>query len=144
MNPNRSDRPRPAPGGQQGFVLVAVLVALVVLTLLATAIATTSERAVQEARENSDAFEAEVAKLNSGYLGGLDRKLTEEKAAGHLDNVLAIEAEKKLIPIVGRLGETAAGDSQSRPTTAAKRRRPSSPMAWATLSCRAASGWRDG
>ena len=61
MNPNRSDRPRPAPGGQQGFVLVAVLVALVVLTLLATAIATTSERAVQEARENSDAFEAEVA-----------------------------------------------------------------------------------
>ena len=47
MNPNRSDRPRPAPGGQQGFVLVAVLVALVGLTLLATANATTSERAVQ-------------------------------------------------------------------------------------------------
>lgn len=49
------------PRGQTGFVLVAVLVALVVLTLLATAIATTSERAMREARENTDAFEAEVA-----------------------------------------------------------------------------------
>ncbi|MDZ4401162.1 bifunctional serine/threonine-protein kinase/formylglycine-generating enzyme family protein [Prosthecobacter sp.] len=46
-------------------------------------------------------FVAEVAKLNSGYLGGLDRKMAEEKAAGHLDSVLAIEAEKKLIQGVG-------------------------------------------
>lgn len=60
MNPNPSD-PRPRHRADQGFVLVAVLVALVVLTLLATAIATTSERALQEARENADAFEAEVA-----------------------------------------------------------------------------------
>lgn len=60
MNPNLSDS-RPMHRAQQGFVLVAVLVALVILTLLATAISTTSERAVQEARQNSDAFEAEVA-----------------------------------------------------------------------------------
>lgn len=45
----------------RGFVLVVVLVALVILTLLATAIATSSERAMQEARRNSEAFEAEVA-----------------------------------------------------------------------------------
>ena len=42
-------------------------------------------------------FEAEVAKLNAGYVGGIDRKITEETAAGHLDGVLALEAEKKLI-----------------------------------------------
>lgn len=60
MNPSRSD-PHPTHRSGQGFVLVAVLVALVVLTLLAAAIATTSERALQEARQNSDAFEAEVA-----------------------------------------------------------------------------------
>ena len=60
MNTHPTDA-RPLRGAQQGFVLVAVLVALVILTLLATAIATTSERAVQETRQNSDAFEAEVA-----------------------------------------------------------------------------------
>ncbi len=42
-------------------------------------------------------FAVEVAKLHSGYLGGLDRKRAEEKAAGHLDSVLALEAEKTLI-----------------------------------------------
>jgi hypothetical protein len=42
-------------------------------------------------------FEAEVAKLNAGYVGGIDRKITEEKAAGHLDGIIALEAEKKLI-----------------------------------------------
>ena len=46
-------------------------------------------------------FEADVAKLNSGYLGGLDRKRTEEKAAGHLDSVLALEAEKTLVQGAG-------------------------------------------
>lgn len=66
MNQNRSSDaqrrstppPRPAAGG---FVLVAVLVALVVITLLASAVALVGERAVREARENSEAFEAEVA-----------------------------------------------------------------------------------
>ncbi|MBK8091675.1 MAG: serine/threonine protein kinase [Verrucomicrobiaceae bacterium] len=42
-------------------------------------------------------FEADVAKLNSGYLGGLDRKIADEKKAGHLDGVIALEAEKKLV-----------------------------------------------
>ncbi|WP_395736767.1 protein kinase domain-containing protein [Prosthecobacter sp.] len=42
-------------------------------------------------------FEAGVAKLNAGYSGGIDRKISEEKTAGHLDGVLALEAEKKLI-----------------------------------------------
>ena len=42
-------------------------------------------------------FDADVAKLNSGYLGGIDRKITEETAAGHLDGVIALEAEKKLL-----------------------------------------------
>lgn len=59
-HPQNSDTFVPARG-QGGFVLVAVLVALVVLTLLATAIATTTERAIREAREHSEAFEADVA-----------------------------------------------------------------------------------
>jgi hypothetical protein len=42
-------------------------------------------------------FEAEVAKLNAGYVGGIDRKIAEEKAAGHLDGIIALEAEKKLL-----------------------------------------------
>ena len=42
-------------------------------------------------------FEADVAKLNSGYVGGIDRKIAEEKAAGHLDGVIALQAEKKLL-----------------------------------------------
>jgi serine/threonine protein kinase len=42
-------------------------------------------------------FEAEVAKLNAGYVGGIDREIANEKKAGHLDGVIALEAEKKLI-----------------------------------------------
>lgn len=42
-------------------------------------------------------FDADVAKLNSGYLGGLDREMAKEKAAGRQDGVMALEAEKKLI-----------------------------------------------
>jgi serine/threonine protein kinase len=42
-------------------------------------------------------FEAEVAKLNAGYVGGIDREIASEKKAGHLDGVIALEAEKKLI-----------------------------------------------
>lgn len=59
MSPIRSDIQRASQ--QNGFVLVAVLVALVLITLLATAIATSSERALLEARQDSEAFEAEVA-----------------------------------------------------------------------------------
>ncbi len=42
-------------------------------------------------------FEADLAKLNTGYLGGIERKSAEEKAAGHLDGVIAFQAEKKLL-----------------------------------------------
>jgi serine/threonine protein kinase/formylglycine-generating enzyme required for sulfatase activity len=42
-------------------------------------------------------FAADVAKLNSGYLGGIDREIVKERAAGHLDGVLALEEEKKRI-----------------------------------------------
>ena len=42
-------------------------------------------------------FEADVAKLNTGYLGGIAKKIAEEKAAGHLDGILALEAEQKRI-----------------------------------------------
>ncbi|MBX7210017.1 MAG: SUMF1/EgtB/PvdO family nonheme iron enzyme [Verrucomicrobiaceae bacterium] len=42
-------------------------------------------------------FEAEMAKLNASYVGGIARKITEEKTAGHLDAVLALEAEQKLL-----------------------------------------------
>ncbi len=42
-------------------------------------------------------FEADLAKLNASYLGGMDRAIASEKAAGRLDGILALEAEKKLI-----------------------------------------------
>ncbi|MFN0080776.1 MAG: bifunctional serine/threonine-protein kinase/formylglycine-generating enzyme family protein [Prosthecobacter sp.] len=42
-------------------------------------------------------FEADLTKLNAGYLGGIGKKIAEEKAAGHLDGILALEAEQKLI-----------------------------------------------
>jgi hypothetical protein len=42
-------------------------------------------------------FESDLAKLNAGYLGGIGKKIAEEKAAGHLDGILALEAEQKLI-----------------------------------------------
>ncbi|HRK15342.1 MAG TPA: protein kinase [Prosthecobacter sp.] len=42
-------------------------------------------------------FEAEVAKLNASYLGGIDREIANEKKAGHLDGVIALESEKKII-----------------------------------------------
>ena len=42
-------------------------------------------------------FEADYAKLNNSYLGGIAKKAAEEKAAGHLDAILALEAEQALI-----------------------------------------------
>lgn len=39
-------------------------------------------------------FEAKVAKLNTSYLSGIDRKIAEMKQQGDLDSVLALEAEK--------------------------------------------------
>lgn len=54
-------------------------------------------------------FEAEVAKLNAGYLGGLDLEIANEKKAGHLDGVIALEAEKKLIQGMGASGPQSSG-----------------------------------
>lgn len=42
-------------------------------------------------------FDADLAKLNTSYLGGLEREIAKEKQKGHLDGVLLLEAEKKLI-----------------------------------------------
>jgi serine/threonine protein kinase len=51
-------------------------------------------------------FEADLAKLNTGYLGGIGKKIAEEKAAGHLDGILALEAEQKLITAKQPVPET--------------------------------------
>ena len=39
-------------------------------------------------------IDAEIAKLNSAYVGGIDKALAAEQAAGNLDGVLALKAEK--------------------------------------------------
>ncbi|WP_133796186.1 hypothetical protein [Prosthecobacter fusiformis] len=51
-------------------------------------------------------YDAEVSKLNSGYLAGLDRASASAQSAGQLDTVLAIQDEMKWI-----------GDKKSLPTT---------------------------
>jgi len=40
-------------------------------------------------------YEADLAKLNSGYLGGIAKRIAQEKAAGNLDAILALEAEER-------------------------------------------------
>ncbi len=45
----------------------------------------------------SGPFEAGLAKLNTSYLGGLVRAIEDEKKAGRLDGILALEAEQNLI-----------------------------------------------
>lgn len=62
-------------------------------------------------------FEAEVAKLNSGYLGGLDRKIGEMKQKGDLDAVLALEEEKKAVAVVARPSGPGSAGSMPPPTT---------------------------
>lgn len=42
-------------------------------------------------------YDADVAKLNAGYLAGLDRAAAAAQSAGQLDTVLAIQKEKKLV-----------------------------------------------
>jgi formylglycine-generating enzyme required for sulfatase activity len=53
-------------------------------------------------------FAADLAKLNSSYLGGIARKITEEQAAGHAADVLALEAEQKRITANQPVPETDA------------------------------------
>ncbi|MCB1225495.1 MAG: SUMF1/EgtB/PvdO family nonheme iron enzyme [Verrucomicrobiales bacterium] len=42
-------------------------------------------------------FEADLAKLNTSYLGGIRTKIAEEKASGHLNGILALEAEQEAV-----------------------------------------------
>lgn len=63
-------------------------------------------------------FAADRAKLNTGYLGGLDRTIADEKKAGHLDGVLALEAEKKAIAA----GQPLPADEESTPEALKKLR----------------------
>jgi formylglycine-generating enzyme required for sulfatase activity len=51
-------------------------------------------------------FNDDVAKLNAGYLGGIGRAIQAEQAAGRLDGVLALEAEKKRVEAMQPMPET--------------------------------------
>ena len=53
-------------------------------------------QALQKERVSAP-YEAGLSKLNSSYLGGIGKAIAGEKAAGHLDAILALEAEKKLL-----------------------------------------------
>jgi len=66
-------------------------------------------------------FEADLAKLNSSYLGGIGKAIASEKAAGHLDAILALEAEKKNVERVFNSfsagGATAGNELKTRSTS---------------------------
>ena len=49
------------------------------------------------------AYNAGLAKLDAGYLAGIDRVLASSKAAGDLEAALALEAEKKRVADKGPL-----------------------------------------
>jgi len=53
-------------------------------------------------------FAADLAKLNSSYLGGIVRKITDAQAAGHAADVLALEAEQQRITANQPVPETDA------------------------------------
>ena len=57
-----------------------------------------SQFKILQAERVTAPFETAIAKLNASYLAGLDRALATAKKAGRLDDVLALEAEKKLVP----------------------------------------------
>jgi serine/threonine protein kinase len=50
-----------------------------------------------EAERVTKVFTADLATLNTGYLGGIDRAIADAKKAGSLDTVLALEQEKARI-----------------------------------------------
>jgi len=62
-----------------------------------------------------------VAKLNTSYIGGIGKKIAEEKAAGHLDAILALEAEKQNVERVFNSlsagGATAGNELKTRSTS---------------------------
>jgi formylglycine-generating enzyme required for sulfatase activity len=58
-------------------------------------------------------FNAEIAKLNSGYAGGIEKAIAAQQAAGNLDAVLALKAEKDLL--AGNQPVPARDDDQVSP-----------------------------
>jgi len=65
-------------------------------------------------------FETEIAKLNAGYLGGIGKKIADEKAAGHLDGILALEAEQKLMTEKQPVPESDDDKTPSQPQSLAR------------------------
>lgn len=59
-------------------------------------------------------FEVALAKLDSSYVASINRKMAEEKAAGHLDGVLALEAEQQRLTAKQPLPEA---DAPNIPTS---------------------------
>lgn len=62
-----------------------------------------------EAERVTAPFEADLAKLNTGYLGGLDRAIADQKKAGNLEGVLLLEEEKRQLAAGQSLPEDAEG-----------------------------------
>jgi serine/threonine protein kinase/formylglycine-generating enzyme required for sulfatase activity len=60
---------------------------------------------LQKERVNTP-FEMNLATLNTNYVRGIGKKITDEKAAGNLDGILALEAEQKLIAAKQPVPET--------------------------------------
>ena len=54
-------------------------------------------------------FDKDLAALNTSYRGGLERAMAEEKKAGRLDSILALEAEQKLVASTGSRSSGAGG-----------------------------------
>jgi serine/threonine protein kinase len=108
-----SPTPLPPPASAPAVPVAAAPATLEKVTLPAE-LATLHEQFQKLQVERVGApFEADVAKLNASYIGGLEREMTKEKAAGHLDAILALEAEKKLLndnqPVPSLEEESASG-----------------------------------
>lgn len=83
-------------------------------------------------------FEAEVAQLNASYLGRIDLEIASEKKAGHLDGVMALEAEKKLL--AGK--QSVPGEDAAATPEALKKLRGIYRGAYAKLETARAVNWK--
>ncbi len=125
--PQSRPMPRPVGGPRQSYApppkskapLFLGIVAMAVIAAGASALppelaALDTQFIKLQAERVTAPFEADLAKLNAGYLGGIAKKIAEEKAAGHLDGILALEAEQKLITDKQPLPDT---DEEKTPAT---------------------------
>ncbi len=64
-------------------------------------------------------YDTDLAKLNAGYLGGLERAEATAQSGGQLDTVLAIQAEKKLIQGGGVANSPSGGRDLASPAPSA-------------------------